>query len=77
MKYCDGVFYREQGPILEEAHARIIGGHYGGWDIARKLLRAGIWWPTLHNDAAEYARSCDVCQRVGKPSRHDEMQLVP
>ena len=41
----------EQGPILEEAHARIAGGHYGGWDTAWKVLHAGIWWPTLHNDA--------------------------
>ena len=31
----------------------------------------------LHNDVANYARSCDVCQRVGKPSRRDEMSLVP
>ena len=30
----------------------------------------------LHNDAVEYARSCDVCQRVGKPSWWDEMSLV-
>ena len=31
----------------------------------------------LHNDAAGYARSCDVYQRVGKPSQRDEMPLVP
>ena len=67
----------EQGPILEEALAGITGGHYGGRATARKVLRVGIWWPTLHNDAADYARSCYVCQRVGKPSRRDEMSLVP
>ena len=54
-----------------------MGGHYGGRAIARKVLRAGLWWPTLHNDAADYAKSCDVYQRVGKPSRRDEMPLVP
>ena len=40
------------------------------------MLHASIWWPTLHNDATDYARSYDVCKRVGKPSRRDEMPLV-
>ena len=66
----------EQGPILEEVHVDIAGGHYGGRATARKVLRVGLWWPTLHNDATDYARSYDVCQRVGKPSRRDEMPLV-
>ena len=52
-------------------------GHYGGRATARKVLCAGIWWPTLHNDAEKYTKSCDVCQCVGKPSRRDEMPLVP
>jgi hypothetical protein len=33
--------------------------------------------PTLHKDSKEYYRACDVCQRVGKPSRRDEMPLAP
>ena len=57
----------EQGPILEEAHAGIAGGHYGGHATARNVLRTRLWWPTLHNDAAKYARICDVYQHVGKP----------
>jgi hypothetical protein len=31
----------------------------------------------LHRDAKEYARACDVCQRIGKPSRRYEMPLAP
>ena len=54
-----------------------MGSHYGGRATTQKMLRAGIWWPTLHNDVVEYARSCDICQRVRKPSRWDEMPLVP
>ena len=42
-----------------------------------KVLRTGIWWPTLHNDVVGYARSYDVYQCIGKPSRRDEMSLVP
>jgi hypothetical protein len=31
----------------------------------------------LFKDAKVYARSCDVCQRVGKSSRRDELPLQP
>jgi transposase InsO family protein len=63
--------------ILAEEHEGITGGHYAGKETMQKILRAGLWWPTLHKDAKEYYRSCDICQRVGKPSRRDEMPLAP
>ena len=31
----------------------------------------------MHNDDANYVKSCNVCQRTGKPSRQDEIPLVP
>jgi hypothetical protein len=43
----------------------------------QKVLRVVLWWPTLHKDAKDYSRACDVCQRVGKPSIRDEMLLAP
>ena len=70
------VLPHEQGDILEESHAGAVGGHYGGGAIVIKVLRAGFWWPTLHNDSMDYARRCDVCQCTGKPSRWNEMPLV-
>jgi hypothetical protein len=63
--------------ILAEAHEGITRGHYTGKATTQKVLRAGLWWPTLHIDAKEYYRACDVCQRVGKPSKRDEMPLAP
>jgi hypothetical protein len=63
--------------ILAEAHEGIVRGHYTGKATAHKVLRAGLWWPTLHRDAKDYARSCDICQRVEKPSRRDEIPLAP
>ena len=62
---------------MVEAHAGVAGGHYGGRVTARKVLHAGLWWPTLNGDAANYARTCDVCQRTRKRSQRDEMPLVP
>ena len=34
-------------------------------------------WPMLHKDAKEHFQACDVYQRIGKPSRRDEMPLAP
>ena len=55
----------------------IIGGHYGVRATALKVLHTGLWWPTLHNDATDYAWTCNVCQCTGKPLQRDEMPLVP
>jgi hypothetical protein len=63
--------------ILAEYHEGIVGGHYEGKATAQKVLRDGLWWPTLHRDAKDYSRAYDVCQRVGKPSRRYEFPLAP
>jgi hypothetical protein len=63
--------------ILTESHGDIAGGHYIGKGTKKKVLRDGLWWPTLHIDANDYYRACDVCQRVRKPSRRDEISLAP
>ena len=62
---------------MEEAHAGISGGHYDGKETVRKILQARLWWPTVHMDTSKYSRDCDKCQRIGKPSRCDEMPLAP
>ena len=71
------VLEHEQRIILEEAHARVAGGHYAGKPTSQKVLTAGLWWPKVHKDAKKFCRNCDVCQRIGKPSRRDEMPLKP
>jgi hypothetical protein len=62
------VLDHERQAILWEFHSGVAGGHLGGKATAQKFLQAGLWWETLLKDAKVYARSCDVCQRVGKPS---------
>jgi hypothetical protein len=67
----------ERPLILTKAHEGIAGGHYAGKETVQKVLRVSLWWPTLHRDAKDYSRACDVCQIVGKPSRRDKMPLAP
>jgi hypothetical protein len=71
------VMKEDQPLILVESHEGITRGHYTGKEIAQKILRAGLWWPTLHRDVMAYYRACDVCQSIGKPSRRYEMPLEP
>ena len=71
------VLDHEKPMILTEAHASIAGGHYLGKPIVWKVLTIGLWWPTLHKDAKEFCRSCDMCQCTGRPSRRDEIPLKP
>lgn len=67
----------QQGQILAEAHREVTGGHYAGYTTAEKILRAGWWWSTLHQDSKAYYRAYDVCKWIGKPLRRDEMPLNP
>jgi hypothetical protein len=63
--------------ILAEVHENIAVGHYAGKETTQMFFCAGLWWPTLQKDAKEYWHSCDVCKRVGKPFRRDEIPLNP
>ena len=71
------VLEHERRRIIEEAHLGVAGGHYAGKATTQKILTVGLWWPTVHKDAKEFCRSCDVYQRIRKPSCKDEMPLKP
>ena len=63
------VLPHDQERILAEVHDEIAGGHYGGCATTKKILRASLWWKTLHKNIVDYAKSCNVCQRMRNPSR--------
>eukprot|EP00253_Pinus_taeda_P003865 PITA_03865 len=73
--YCSRKF--ERISILVDARGGAAGGHYAGMETAQKILRAGLWWPTLHQDSKSYCRACNVCRRTGRSSRRDELPLNP
>lgn len=67
----------ERSQILTEAHAGAAGGHYVGRVTMQKILCAGLWWPTLHQDSKAHCKAYDICQSTGKPSQRNEMPLNP
>ena len=62
--------------IMKYAHEGGIGGHCIGKTNVDKIVYVGIWRPTIFRDTKDYCNTCDVCQRVGSPSRRDEMSLI-
>jgi hypothetical protein len=69
------VLDHERQDILWECHNRFARGHVGGKATMQEFFQARLWWTSLFKDEKAYSRSCDVCQRVGKPSRRDELPL--
>eukprot|EP00253_Pinus_taeda_P019411 PITA_19411 len=63
--------------ILLTCHDGPYGGHFATKRTAFKILQAGYYWPTLHQDVRRYINQCDRCQRMGKPTPKDEMPLQP
>jgi hypothetical protein len=43
----------------------VVGGHFALDIIAKKILDACYWWPTLLKNAREFCRSCDNSYKIG------------
>jgi hypothetical protein len=71
------VLEHERPRILAEVHEGIDRGHYARKYTAHKVLCTGLWRLTIHIDEKDYYQRCDVCHRIGKPNRHDEIPLRP
>nr|XP_025702600.1 uncharacterized protein LOC112803314 [Arachis hypogaea] len=48
--------------VLREVHEGCCGHHIGGKALARKLIRAGYYWPSMMADSKEFVRRCVKCQ---------------
>ena len=56
------VLEHERQAFLTDAHGGVAGGHYAGKATTQKILKAGLWWPTLHTDGKKYCKAYDMCQ---------------
>ena len=41
---------------LKEVHAGLCGAHTSEMVLAKQILRAGYYWPTLEHDACEFVK---------------------
>ncbi|XP_016169202.1 uncharacterized protein LOC107611823 [Arachis ipaensis] len=49
--------------VLSEVHEGCCDHHIGGRSLARKIIRAGYYWPTMMSDAQEFIKKCKKCQQ--------------
>lgn len=64
--------------MLAETHAGICGSHQGTKTLAKRVLRAGFYWPTIHQDAADLVRKCEQCQfhsKLGNISAYERVNI--
>ncbi|XP_072081162.1 uncharacterized protein [Arachis hypogaea] len=48
--------------VLREVHEGCCGHHIGGKALARKLIRAGYYWPSMMEDSKAFVKKCVKCQ---------------
>ncbi|XP_057721199.1 uncharacterized protein LOC130935456 [Arachis stenosperma] len=48
--------------VLREVHEGCCGHHIGGKALARKLIRAGYYWPSMMADSKEFVKKYVKCQ---------------
>ena len=72
-----GIRSTKKATVLREAHYGITGGHYGGDTSTWKIWQAGLWWPTTQRDTQQHFRECDLCQRLGQPTKRACMPHQP
>ena len=61
--------------ILFNLHKDQIGAHLG-IDATYEKLKERYYWPKMYESVAQYIKSCDNCQRRGKPNRREELKLI-
>lgn len=68
--------YRQD--LLSLVHGESWSGHLGVKKTKNRLLQE-YYWPGCFKDVERFVKSCDVCQRVGKPGDKAKfpMKLVP
>ena len=79
---ADDIWWRviqsdEKEAILREVHCGVDSGHYVGDATTRKTTRSGLWWPTTLKDAIRYCKECNLCQRLGQPTKQPRMPHHP
>ncbi|XP_057760093.1 uncharacterized protein LOC130980426 [Arachis stenosperma] len=50
--------------VLKEVHEECCGHHIRGKALAKKLIRAGYYWPSMIEDSKDFVRKCIKCNRI-------------
>ena len=59
---------KHRNEILYLAHNSGLAGHMGVKKTLSRIWKV-FYWPGIRKDVAEYCKTCDLCQRTGKPNQ--------
>ncbi|MCO5604491.1 hypothetical protein L7F22_058658 [Adiantum nelumboides] len=62
--------------IIMEAHIGSSGGHFSTDITYKKILQVGLWWQSVMADVKSYCKTCEICQRMGRPTAVDMTPLT-
>ena len=62
--------------VLEEVHRGIYGDHMGAKSLVRKIVKACYFWPIMQQDALDFIKKCDSCQRYGNVQRVSRKKMM-
>lgn len=62
--------------VLREAHEGGCAEHIGFGSLARKVARAGFYWPTMRKDAEEMVKKCPSCQKHGQKIHIPAIEMI-
>ncbi|XP_070045549.1 uncharacterized protein [Nicotiana tomentosiformis] len=65
--------------VMREIHEGICGNHSGTKSLVLKSVRAGYYWPRMEQDAKDFVRKCDKCQRYASLAHQpkEPLQFYP
>eukprot|EP00253_Pinus_taeda_P021623 PITA_21623 len=67
----------EEKQVMEDCHQGDCGGHLFWKSMAKKILRAGYYWPTLFADVYKMVKRCHKCQVFEGKQKLQPLPLKP
>ena len=68
---------KEVNGVLSDLHEREPIGHPSGRKLWQMALHQGYYWPMMQNDAQDFVKKCQECQRQGDEIHTSHQSLHP
>ena len=71
------ILAKEVNGVLLELHEGEPTGHPSGRKLWQMALHQGYYWPMMQNDAQDFVKKCQECQRQGDEIHTCHQSLYP
>jgi hypothetical protein len=62
--------------LIHNIHNEPLGGHLGR-DITYNKIASKYYWPNMYRVIDQWVKTCDICQRQGRPKRMEPLHPIP